>query len=464
MKILLAAPSQSKIYGKLSAPDFPPLGLGYIGSVLEAAGRTVNIIDMDADKISEKDFIKKLEEHNYDLVGITTTTPTFNEAISLSKLVKKYSKALTVLGGIHVTALPEESMKFDSVDFIVKGEGERTIVELADYLEGRRGPESIDGIYYRKNGKVHKNKDRELIDNLDEVPFPARHLCNNRNYTYPDTLATPVFPIITSRGCPARCTYCAGSCIFKRKFRTRSPKNIVDEIEYLVREFGAKEIHIWDDNFALIKSRVIRIKDEIKKRNLRLNFAVPDGMRIDSVDEELLSALKEMGIYSIAFGIESGSQKILDRIKKGIKLERIEEVFKITRKYGIEIWAFFIMGLPGETADDIRKTIEFAKKINPDIAKFHILKPFPGTEVYDELLGNNLIFEHNFDNYGIHTSPVHRLKDLTAEEIRDLQKRAYREFYLRPGIFLKQARRLKSIHRLKLNFDAGKNLLKAMIK
>lgn len=464
MKVLLVAPSQSKVYGNFSAPDFPSLGLGYLGAVLEKSGHIVKITDIDADKVTEQEFIKTLKTEDYGLIGITTVTPIFNEAIYLSKLIKDNSDAFTVLGGIHVSAMPEESMKFDSVDFVIKGEGERTIVELIDYLEGRRELESVDGIYYRQNGKISKNKDRELIFNLDELPFPARHLYNSQNYTYPDTLATPVFPIITSRGCPARCTYCAANCIFQRKFRTRTPENIVNEIELLVRKFKAREIHIWDDNFALIKSRVIRIKDEMKRRNLRLKFAIPDGIRIDCVDEDILKALKEMGTYSIAFGIESGSQRTLDRVKKGIKLECIAEVFKLTRKLGIEIWAFFIIGLPDEDETRIRETIDFAKKINPNIAKFHILKPYPGTEVYEELLSHNLILDYNFDNYGIHTPPVHRLKNLTANQILDWQKRAYRSFYLRPAILLKQLCRLKSIFRLKLNIIAGKNILKKIIR
>lgn len=464
MKILLVVPSQFKIYGNLSAPDFPPLGLGYIAAVLEKAGHIVRIVDMDADGIKGHEFIKILKMENYGLVGITTTTPTFNEAVYLTRIVKQNSNAFTVLGGMHVTVMPEESMKFDSVDFIVKGEGERTIVELVDYLEGRLKLKAVDGIYYREDGRITKNNDRELIANIDEIPFPARHLYNNKNYTYPDTLSAPVFPIVTSRGCLGHCIYCAVKCMFKNKFRTRTPRNVVDEIELLVTRFKAKEIHIWDDNFTFVKSRVIQIKDELKRRNLKVRFAMPDGLRVDCVDKELLRALKEMGTYSVAFGVESGSQKTLDRVKKGIRLERIEEVFRLTRKAGIEIWAFFMIGLPDEDGTRIRETIDFAKKINPDVAKFHILKPFPGTEVYKEFSSSNLILDYNFDSYGIHTPPVHRLKNLSREEILGWQKYAYRSFYLRPGILLRHIFRLKSFHRLKLNFIAGRSVLESMVK
>lgn len=464
MRVLLVVPPQSATYANLSAPNIHPLGLGYIGAVLEGGGHSVRIINMDADKITEQVFADILRKGDFGAVGITTTTPTFNGSIRLTKLVKENSGAVTVLGGIHVTTLPEESIGFESVDFVIKGEGENTIVGLMDYLEGRTGIESVDGLYYKQNGRIFKNGERELIANLDGIPFPARHLFNNQCYIYPDTLSASVFPIITSRGCPAQCTYCAANCIFKRRFRARTPKNIVNEIEFLSNRFKAKEIHIWDDNFTLIKSRVIQIKEELKRRGLRLKFAFPNGLRIDCVDEEVLSALKEMGTYSIAFGVESGSQETLDKVKKGIKLERIEEAFKMVRKFGIEIWAFFIIGLPDEDERRIKETIEFAKKINPDIAKFHLLKPFPGTEVYQELSKDKLILDYNFDNYGIHMPPVHRLKALSAGQILNLQKQAYRSFYFRPSVLVKHLFRAKSFYRLKLNFITGRNILKSIIR
>lgn len=462
MKIFLVTPSQYRVYGNFLAVDYPSLSLAYLGAVLLKYGHSVRIGDIDADKISERSFINTIKAENYDLVGITATTPIFKEAVKLSRLVKEHSNAFTVLGGMHASVMPQEAMKFNSVDFVVKGEGEKTLIELVNYLEGRVKLEDVDGIYYRKNGKVAKTKDRELICNLDEIPFPARHLHRNQNYTYPDTLTAPVFPIITSRGCPSRCTYCATNIIFQHKFRMRTPENIVNEIEFLVKKYKAREIHIWDDNFTFMKSRVIEIKDEIKKRNLRLKFAFPNGIRVDRVDKDILKALKEMGTYSISFGIESGSKKTLNRIKKGLRLELVEEVFKITRKLGMEIWAFFMLGLPDEDEERIRETIDFAKKSNPDIAKFHILKPYPGTKVYEELLSENLILDHDFDNYGIHTPPVHRLKSLTADQILEWQKRAYRSFYLRPGVLMKHIFRLKSIRRLKSNFITGRNVLRIM--
>lgn len=464
MKILLVSPSQAEIRKNISTSDFPPLGLGYVAAALERAGYAVEIMDIDADKITEENFIRTIKRKNFNLIGFNTTTPTFNNAVRLSELVKENSDTFTVVGGVHASAMPEETMKFASIDFLVKGEGEATIIELVRALEGSIEIESVDGLYYRKNGRTVNNKDRQLISNLDEVAFPARHLYKSRNYNYPDSLSAPVFPIITSRGCPAYCTFCAASCIFKHRFRMRSPKNIADEIQLLISKYKAKEIHIWDDNFVFVKSRVFGIRDELKRRNIKIRIAIPDGVRIDCVDREVLSALKNMGTYSIAYGVESGSQRILDNVNKNIRLEQVEKVIKMTREAGIEIWAFFILGLPGENEESIKNTIDFAKKINPDIAKFHILKPFPGTKIFDELRAKNLVRDLNFSNYGLYSPPVHDLEELTAEEICRWHNLAYRQFYFRPHIILKQALRLKSLHRLRLNLTAAATIVRHVLQ
>lgn len=462
MNILLVSPSQFKAYGNLRPPDYPHLGLAYLAAVLEKKGHVVKIIDIDADGITGKRFVTVLKQNTYGLVGITATTPTFNNAIELTRFIKENSNAFTVLGGIHVTVTPEESIKYDSVDFIVKGEGELTILELVRYLEEGTDIAAIDGLYYKNNGSIMKNKDRALIDNLDDLPFPARHLYNKRNYSYPDALLKPALPIITSRGCPAACTYCNSKSIFTRRFRIRSPQNILAEIEYLIKEFGVKEIHIWDDNFTTQKNRVFQIRDEIKRRNIRIKFAFPNGLRADYVDEEVLGALKDMGTYSVAFGVESGNQKVLDRVNKNIKLEEIERAFRLARKIGLEIWAFFMIGLPGETEDSIKDTINFAIKLNPDVAKFHILKPFPGSEVYKEFLKDGLLLDNDFDHFGIHTPPVHRLETLSPDALLKWHKRAYRSFYLRPSVIIRQLLRLKSFNRIKLNISAALGVLKNM--
>jgi len=463
MKILLVNPSQKQVYGKMSAPDYPPMGLAYIGAVLENANHKVKIIDINADNISNLQFIKMIK--NYDLIGLTATTPTFENAEFLCKLVKENSSAITILGGIHATISPEECAKSKFIDYVVRGEGEETIIELIESLEKNKNLKEIKkikGLSFKDKNKIFNTPNRDLIKNLDEIPFPARHLFNHQKYTYPDSLLSPVMPIITSRGCPHGCTYCCTKLIFTRRVRFRSAKNVVDEIEFLIKKYKVKEIHLWDDNFTLNKQRVFEIRDELKKRNIKINFAFPNGLRVDQVDEDILKCLKDMGVYSMAFGVESGNQIILDNVKKGTNLSQIEKAYKIAKKLNFETWGFFMIGLPGETKSTIKKTINFAKKINPDIAKFHILKPFPGTEIFNQLKEQNLITNFDYSAFGIHTRPVHRLPSLSEDDLLKQAKIAYRQFYLRPSKIISQLLRLKSFERIKLNFKTGISLLESM--
>src|SRR3989338_1585188 len=463
MKILLANPSQHELYGGLQAPEHPPMGLAYVGAVLEANSDKVKIIDIDADKIKESNFIQLIKSSAFDMVGVTALTPSFSKAIAITKIVKANSNAYTILGGIHPTIMPEDSLKPDTVDFFVIGEGEDTIKDLINCLKNDQDLSSVNGLGYKKNGDIVINRARELITDLDDLPLPARHLFKNRNYTYPDALLYPTLPVITSRGCPGNCTYCNTKNIFTKRFRARSAVDVVKEFEYLAKEFKAREIHIWDDNFTTLKSRVFEIKDEVKKRNLRLKFAFPNGLRIDFVNEDILRALKDMGTYSIGLGVESGNQNILNRISKNILIGDIKNKFNLVKKLGLESWAFFMIGMPGETEETIIDTIRFAIELDPDIAKFHILKPFPGTKIYDELSKDGLITDNNFDNYGIHTRPVHRLPTLSEDNLLEWQKKAYRAFYLRPRKMFSQIRRLTTWNRVKLNTKTATGLLFKML-
>lgn len=374
MHILLINPPSGEVYGKMESPDYPPLGLAYVGAALEKVGHKVKIIDIDADKISRQEFLNIIK--NYKIIGLTATSPTFNQAENLCRLIKENSDAITIIGGIHATICPNECIASQFIDFVVKGEGEETIVELVKNIE-KGNFSKIKGISFKKNKEVIHNPPRDLIKELDTIPFPARHLFNQQKYSYPDSILSPVMPIMTSRGCPHNCTYCCTKLIFTRRVRFRSAKNVVDEIEYLIKRYHVKEIHFWDDNFTLNKKRVFEIKDELKKRNIRLKFAFPNGLRVDQVDREILACLKQMGVYSVAFGVESGNQLILNNVKKGTNLEQIKIAYKLAKEIGLETWAFFMIGLPGENTQTIKNTINFAKKLNPDVAKFHILKPFP---------------------------------------------------------------------------------------
>jgi radical SAM superfamily enzyme YgiQ (UPF0313 family) len=452
MNILLISPLLFKVYGRLRQHIQPNMGLAYLGAMLRKHGYSVTIIDMHAERLSLKDLASIIKVSFFDIAGITVTTPTFNSSLEIAKVIKDASvKTKVVLGGMHPSVTPIETIFCHDIDFVVRGEGEFSLLELVEALEKDRDLRGIDGIVYKDGNGIIENRKRDVISDLDILPFPARDLFKNKSYTYPGALYSATAPIITSRGCPGRCAFCNAHSIFGRRFRPRSVKNVVDEIELLKRNFMVREIHIWDDNFITQEERVYKICDEILRRNLKLKFAFPNGVRADFLNEPIMRALKRMGTYSIAIGVESGNQEMLNKAKKDIRLERIIKTFELARKFRFETWAFFMFGLPGEDKKTAYETINFAKRIDPDIAKFHIFKPYPGSELYKYIVERNLLTNINLDNYGIHTPPVHRLENLSEEELTRLQKNAYRKFYLRPEKFFKQLLHIKSVHRLKSN-------------
>lgn len=464
MDILLVNPSQASAYGRMKPPVQMHMGLAYIAAVLEKNGNYVEIMDIDGENLNPWDFAKAVKDKHYDITGFTVTSPTLSSALEAAKEVKKRSPStLTVFGGIHATIRPRETVSFGCVDVVVKGEGEITFKEITESIKHKRDLSAVKGVFYKKNGTVLETPPRELINNLDSLPPPARHLFKKKAYTYPDALYRNTAPVITSRGCPGMCTYCNVHQIFGNVFRARSARNISDEIEFLVKKMHVREIHVWDDNFTTIKKRVFEIRDEIAKKNLKVKFAFPNGIRADFLNEETMKALKDMGTYSIAIGVESGSQNVLDKARKGVKLRKIEEVFALAKKMKFETWAFFMLGLPGEDSHTIRQTIDFAKKIDPDVAKFHILKPYPGTQVYDCLRAKNFILTEDYDKFGIHTPPVHRLERLLPSEMLRWQKKAYKQFYLRPAEIIKQVLRIKTFNRFIVNLQAGFGLVRMVL-
>lgn len=466
MKVLFVIPGQQHIYEKMHVPVQIHMGVAYLAGAIEDIC-DVTIIDMDADGVDIKKYADTISQERFDLVGVTVTTPTFYGSCHIARVTRQHSPDTVIMfGGSHPTLLPDETIAIPEVDIICIGEGEESVTEVVRALNGNRDLSDIKGIVFRRrtDGVIIDNGRRPFRNpgELDNLKFPARHLFHNHNYTYPDALYSRVAPLITSRGCPGRCTYCNTHTLYGGKVHFRSSENVVDEIARLISE-GVEEIHIWDDNFATNRKRVFEIRDEIKRRNIQIPIAFPAGIRADYLDKEVLTALKEMGTYSFAVGVESGDQGILDLCKKKVTLQQIQNVFFLAHDCGLETWAFFMFGLPGETLDTIQKTIAFAHLLNPDIVKFHILKPYPGSDVYGWLDERGLILSKDYNAYGIHGSPVHKLEDLTPEEMLTWQKIAYRSFYLNPKTLIKQIMRVKTYNRLKGNIKAGFELLRMNI-
>ncbi len=461
MKILLIAPSQKQIYGKNITPPYPPLGLLLIGAVLKKIGHQVEFIDIDARRYSDEKLTAELEKIQPDLVCLTCVTPTFSAACHVARIAKNKTSAKIVLGGVHPTIAPEESFKDKNIDFLIIGEGEITIKEFVEFLDsGRKDFENIKGLWSRRGGQIIKGEPRPLIENLDELPFPAWELIKNLNdYQPPDSLHRPVMSIMTTRGCPFGCIFCCSKQIFGRRYRMRSKESLIKEIKYYIERFGVKELHIMDDVFTLSKERTVEICKAIQRENFDLTLSFANGIRADSVDEEVLQVLKDTGFEDLGFGVETGDKDILKSIDKGTTHESMRRAFKLAKKFGFNTWGFFMIGLPGETEETIKKTINFAIELDPDFAKFLILKPFPGSAVFNILNDQDCIKDYNYDNYGVYTAPVHEFQHLSSKDMLRWQRIAYLRFYLRPKKVLQHLLKIKSLNQLKSNLIMVKFLI-----
>lgn len=443
MKVLLINPKANL---PIEVRTSPPLGLAYLGAVSEQRGHEVRILDME---VEESPLSLVLREERPDLVGITANTIQIKAAWRVAREIKAEMALPIVLGGPHPTVLPEESAQRPEVDIVVRGEGEATWVDLCPRLEEGASLEEIEGISYRQNGRVVHNPDRPPITDVDSLPFPAHHLFKMERYTnlQPtlDTVEGKSFSMLTSRGCPYRCTYC--SQILPRVWRMRSPENVVAEWRWLVKDLGAKEIGVLDDSFNIDRQRVLAICDLLISEGLNhVPWIMINGIRANLVDEELLGRMREAGCIRTAFGVESGNQEILDTvIDKRLTLEEIRAAFKAANSVGMETIGFFIIGLPGETEETIEDTIRFACELDPLVANFSMATPFPGTEMREVVLEKGRLLAQDWDDYAFFENrPSFEMDGLPAELVERKWKEAYRRFYLRPNRIVRTLLRKKT--------------------
>lgn len=463
-RVALVIPSQAHVYGPMRSPSQLHLGAAYVAAAVEDVA-DVTVLDADAMGLDDAAFARRIRDEDPEVVGFTVTTPTLGRALEMARIVRREAPgAWIVFGGYHPTLMPDEVVHQPCVDVAVIGEGEEAFRAIVLARQAGEGWTAIPGSMHRRSDGVPQRVARAPFgkDRLNGLRFPARHLFPG-GYTYPDARCSRVAPIVTSRGCPGRCTYCNAHDLFDGRCHFRDARNVVDEIEDLVRRQGFREIHVWDDNFTTQKRRIFEIRDELARRGIRVPIALPGGIRADCADREVLVALRDMGVYGLAVGVESGDQAVLDQAGKGITLEQVRQTFRWARELGLETWAFFMLGLFGDTPASIRKTIDFARELDPDVAKFHILKPYPGTTVHRQLRERGWLVTDDYAALGIHLPPVHRLPDLTPDEMVAWQRRAYREFFFSsPARLWKQARRVRTWHRFKVNVAAGLNLVRLL--
>ncbi|HDP73502.1 MAG TPA: radical SAM protein [Candidatus Woesearchaeota archaeon] len=448
MKIVLARPRYD------THVITPPLGLGYLASFLKKKGIECVVIDGLNEDLSNDKLTERIARERPDAVGISCVTFYYKETVMLSRKLKNIGLKC-IIGGMHPSFCPFETLKEAKCDFVVCGEGELPLLELAK--SDFSGKKRIKGVYFNSE-ELAENKGQPIemantVENLDELPFPDWKQINPNNYPFSPHGAFvknfPVAPLLTSRGCPFDCSFCASPSFYNRRIRFRSPENVVAEIKLLVKYFGVREIHFEDDNLTLDRENAKRIFELMIKENVNVSWACPNGIRADKVDMELLRLMRRSGCYSVSFGIESGSDEILKKVKKKESLEIISKAISMSKKAGIEANGFFILGLPGETKKTINETISFAVNSGLDGAHFDALDMFPGCKLWNEVKGEELSTRWR-------KPPQWVPEGLSKNDLVKARRKAFLRFYLRPRIFMKTLKKIKlkqAYYIIKRSFD-----------
>jgi len=451
LKVLLIQPPPRH----LASEDIvvPPLGIAYLAAVLEEKGYKVSVIDAFAEMLDSNILEKKIKSFSADVVGITGMTPVIDNAFRVAGIAKKYSRYI-IIGGPHVSVFGKRIFEqCADIDYAIQGEGEVSFPLLLDALKTGGDVSKVPGVITRD----FENPPAAFIDNLDKLPFPARHLLPNGRYRYIVSRGR-VTTMFTSRGCPYHCIFC-DKAVFGSRWRSRSASSVLEEIQLVNKDLGVKSIIIYDDLFTVKKERVIEICQGILERGLRIEWKC-EG-RVNIVDEESLGWMKKAGCSMIAYGVESGNQKGLDYLNKGTKVGQIRKAFELTRKAGIKPMAYFVLGIPVETYEDELRTIEFAKEIRPAYAQFSVLSPTPGTKLYDDAIAMGWYREVDARNpmdKDLKRSAIIN-ENWDEEKLNRILREAHRRFYLS---FLYVLERLKEIRSLKEFFRKARAGIKVI--
>ena len=469
MKVLLInPPSENELIGN-NQPIIeeergynPPLGLLYLAAYLEKfSPHEVAVIDSQAEELSYMQLEAAIASHAPDVVGITAMTFTLIDVIKTARLVKKIDPAIpVVLGGPHVHLYPEETIAIPEVDYLVLGEGEEAFHQLLENMGHPEKLAEIKGLVFRHNGRVINTGLRPFRANLDELPFPARHLTPYRKYSSLMAKRQPITTMFTSRGCPYKCIFCDRPHLGKL-FRARSAANVADEMEECIG-LGIREFLIYDDTFTIQRQRVLDICDEIMRRKLDVGWDV--RARVDIIDGEMLRKMRAAGCERIHYGVEAGTNRMLKVLRKGITVEQARRAFRLTKAAGIDTLAYFIIGSPTETRQDIAETMKLAKELDPDYVHITIMTPFPGTELYAWGLREGIIPRDVWREFAAAPrpdfQPPYWEEIFSREELLALVNRAYKDFYLRPRYVLKRLGRVRSCGELLRHARAGLKVLR----
>jgi anaerobic magnesium-protoporphyrin IX monomethyl ester cyclase len=404
-----------------------PIGIAYLAAVLQKGGHDVTVIDCPALELDHEKLRAKIAAFEPSVVGITSLTPIIKSTLLAAHITKEACpNAIVVLGGPHATFMDEQIVSENSeVDVVARGEGENTLLELADLMPefNLEKLDAVAGITFRKNGQPIRTPDRQFIQNLDELPRPAyEHFALNKYRLF----GKMVLPIMTRRGCSNRCSYCVSSRMNGTKCRTRSPKNVIDELEWLRDTHGADAFSFYDDAFTIDKERAIEICEGIKKRHIELPWDCQT--RVDQISKEVLVKMREAKCRLISFGVESGNQKILNAMKKGTTVEQNEKAIKLAKEVGLTVSMSIILGYPGETTESIKQTMNFIRKTEPDYVYLCLATPYPGTELRDLVKELGWKMSMDWGNYDMQT-PIFENPLLPNEKLMEARKKFYNEFF-----------------------------------
>lgn len=440
-----------------------PLGLAYMAAYLEKGGHKVDILDY---QIGDYDISAEIKRLKPDILGISICSPAVPHAFNIAKAARLVSPKLTIVaGGAHISAYGERILKdCSAIDILVIGEGELTILELTNKIEKGDVIKDIKGIVYRSEDEFISTGNRPLINDLSQLPMMPLHLFDlNKYYPLPGTFKRlPSLAMSTSRGCPFKCTFCNSKGIWGNSVRMRPAKAVVDEIEYVVNTYNVKEIYFVDELFTMKRSNVVTFCEELIKREIKIGWKCCS--RVDTVDRELLQLMKRSGCFLISFGVESGDDKILGVMKKGISADKVRETFKIGKEVGIQRMAFFILNSYGETRETIQKTISLSKEIKPDFVNFELFKPFPGIEMRkliedDSACKINWKIWDDWDEFTVGNRIFYTQNDVDELYLKQVYEKAIKGFYFNPFFILKSLIHMRSYQQFKSYFKTFLNML-----
>lgn len=501
-KVLLIYPPSTVCFGDPTVPSAtPPLGIGYIASYLEKFGYRVVVLDAMAEGkthvdekrrftrygMTDKEILKKIHEIRPNIVGISSIYTAYaGDAHRVAGLVKKLDRKIPVIfGGAHSSIFPELTLRDKNVDAIVVGEGEISFLTLVEEFFSKGRIKDSFGIVTKVKGKIVRNRPNSYVKNLDLLPFPAWHLFPMKKYLQKkhsvNSMREPSMMIITSRGCPGQCKYCSIHSVWGKTWRGRGPDNVIDEIEFLTKNYGIKEVNFMDDSIGVSRERLIALCDGIIKRKLDIRWNVPNGIAHWLLDEKILDKMKKSGCYRVTFGIESGDLEIRKFIGKPYPLEQAKRMIMYANKIGMWTICTYIIGFPYETDEQINRSINFAIESDTDLAVFYLLCPHPGTKIYEIFKKENLI---NFDFIFTLKKQIKasnfveigkalagrgvKTKNFSEFQLKEITTRAYKTFF-RSQLkkFLNPIRILRKIHSwedLNYSIRIGAEFLKIFLR